>query len=451
MTSEYLDIGETTVIDESVESYQYVEQLPEAGENNVNTPGTEINITYNNSRNFIHPSESYLRVEGQLYTAAGMPWTVAANGSAIAFVNNGILNLFSNFKYELADTIIEYFENAGVTTTVHNYLTKSKTYQGLDWFWKPDEVLPDTSPSNKAFFERNFLTYNGGGATATFGVCVPLKSIFSFCNDYNKVMWGLKHRIRMTRTNSTKALFRSAANIVANGSFPATTAVANDAVVNISTLRWVMPVVRPSPSHEQALLEIVGNNSKFIDLTFLNKRTNSIAVPAATTFTWPLATTSGVERPRYIVIIFQGAQANQTVNSSTFNTTPNVLNAYITLSGVKYQSIDMNTDYNTNRYIKWYREYKRFFNKYNQNNIREPFLLFGEPCLSYLEFTNFAPMYIFDVSRQSENLKRAAVDATLFMTFSAAAPANTTAYSIIYFDSRYEVSSTQIRPLTQIL
>jgi len=60
-------------------------------------------------------------------------------------------------------------------------------------------------------------------------------------------------------------------------------------------------------------------------------------------------------------------------------------------------------------------------------------------------------MYIFDVSRQSENLKRAAVDATLFMTFAAAAPANLTCYSIIYFDSRYEVSSTQIRPLTQIL
>jgi len=135
MTSEYLDISETTIIDDSVESYQYVEQLPEAGEANVNTPGTEINITYNNSSNFFHPSESYLRVEGQLTTAAGVAWA-GANGSAIAFVNNGILNLFSNFKYELADTIIEYFENAGITTTVHNYLTKSKTYQGLDWYWK---------------------------------------------------------------------------------------------------------------------------------------------------------------------------------------------------------------------------------------------------------------------------------------------------------------------------
>jgi len=68
-----------------------------------------------------------------------------------------------------------------------------------------------------------------------------------------------------------------------------------------------------------------------------------------------------------------------------------------------------------------------------------------------LIFIKVAPMYIFNVSRQSENLKRAAVDATLFMTFSAAPAAALTAYSIIYFDSRYEVSSTQIRPLTQIL
>jgi len=87
------------------------------------------------------------------------------------------------------------------------------------------------------------------------------------------------------------------AAVAGNGAFPALTPSVNDATINLTTLRWVMPVVRPSPSHEQALLEIVGNNSQFVDVAFLNKRTNSIATPAATTFTWPLATTSGVERP----------------------------------------------------------------------------------------------------------------------------------------------------------
>jgi len=151
MTSEILDISESVIVDDSIESYQFVEQLPEAGESNINTSGTEINITYNNSSNFIHPSESYLRIEGYLTTAAGAAWATAANGSAIAVANNVILNLFSNFKYELADTIIEYFENAGITTTVHNYLTKSKSYQGLNWFWKPDEITFAPSIKNIGF------------------------------------------------------------------------------------------------------------------------------------------------------------------------------------------------------------------------------------------------------------------------------------------------------------
>jgi len=104
----------------------------------------------------------------------------------------------------------------------------------------------------------------------------------------------------MTRTGSLRALNRLGAGIDANTITDAlTTTGAVDEFINLTTLRWCMPVVRPSPSHEQALLEIVGNNSQFIDVAFLNKRTNSIAVPAATTFTWPLATASGVEHPRY--------------------------------------------------------------------------------------------------------------------------------------------------------
>jgi len=94
-------------------------------------------------------------------------------------------------------------------------------------------------------------------------------------------MWDLKQRIRMTRTNSTnstRALFRSAAVIADNGVFVTTAAAGADATVTLSILRWVMPVVRLGPSHEQALLEIVGNNLQFVDIAFLTKRTNSIAV-----------------------------------------------------------------------------------------------------------------------------------------------------------------------------
>jgi len=185
MTSEILDISESVFMDDSIGSYQFVEQLPEAGEADINTSGTEINITFNNSSNFIHPSESYLRIEGQIYTtAAGNAAWLAGNGTAIAVANNGILNLFSNFKYELADTIIEYFENAGITTTVHNYLTKSKTYQGLNWYWKPDEITYLPSTKNLGFLTRNAMIYAADPGLWYISACIPLKVIFNFCNDY---------------------------------------------------------------------------------------------------------------------------------------------------------------------------------------------------------------------------------------------------------------------------
>jgi len=80
---------------------------------------------------------------------------------------------------------------------VHNYLTKSKTYQGLDWMWKPDEITTAADVKNTAFLTRNLFI---SPPPFNFSVCIPLKVIFNYCNDYTKVMWGLKHRIRMTRT-----------------------------------------------------------------------------------------------------------------------------------------------------------------------------------------------------------------------------------------------------------
>jgi len=97
--------------------------------------------------------------------------------------------------------------------------------------WKPDELAPDVTNNNTSFLIRNVLTYSAAGAW-NFSACVPLKVIFNFCGDYNKVMWGLKQRIRMTRDNSTRALVRVNAIVGAIGLFPALTAAANDAVVN---------------------------------------------------------------------------------------------------------------------------------------------------------------------------------------------------------------------------
>ena len=104
----------------------------------------------------------------------------------------------------------------------------------------------------------------------------------------------------------------------------------------------------------------------------------------------------------------------------------------------------MTVNATTNAYNKWYTNYEQFYRKYNGTHI-------NDACLSLLDFLTVAPLYVFDVSNQQENLKSATVDVMMYLTFGAAIPANTTMYVLTYFDSLYQVSAMQIRPVLQII
>ena len=49
----------------------------------------------------------------------------------------------------------------------------------------------------------------------TFSFRIPLKHIFGFCEDYNKILYGMKQTLTLTRDNDNNAIFR--ANAVDNG------------------------------------------------------------------------------------------------------------------------------------------------------------------------------------------------------------------------------------------
>ena len=71
--------------------------------------------------------------------------------------------------------------------------------------------------------------------------------------------------------------------MAASGIYPALDAIANDEVVNITALKWVMPSVTPSLDKQLELLEVI-KNKETVTLAFLNKRLESINVSQATIF-----------------------------------------------------------------------------------------------------------------------------------------------------------------------
>ena len=81
---------------------------------NLNNPG-EIRINIETQDLFTHPSESYLIFEGRQTKDDG---TAYANADNVALTNNGIMHLFSNFKYQLSSQEIESLSHPGQVTTM---------------------------------------------------------------------------------------------------------------------------------------------------------------------------------------------------------------------------------------------------------------------------------------------------------------------------------------------
>ena len=96
--------------------------------------------------------------------------------------------------------------------------------------WQPDDGsinadLGNLGYSKRWHFTTNPLPFNnrapGGNLIEnnySFGCIIPLSHIFNFCQDYNKVIYGMQHRISFQRRTDNYALYGS---IYGSQSFPA--------------------------------------------------------------------------------------------------------------------------------------------------------------------------------------------------------------------------------------
>ena len=57
---------------------------------------------------------------------------------------------------------------------------------------------------------------NNSNPKGTFSFKIPLKYIFGFCEDYDKVLYGLKHTLTLTKNDDNDAILRAANNVDGN-------------------------------------------------------------------------------------------------------------------------------------------------------------------------------------------------------------------------------------------
>lgn len=410
MDEKIFDIKESLRYDESIEKYEYHEYTPVTG-TNLNHTG-EIRIVIETQDLFTHPSESYLIIEGQLTKTDGTAYT---DEESIALCNNGLMYLFQDIKYDLSGQEIEKINYPGHATTmlgILKYPGDFSTTHGLNMLWCKDEN--DQVDGNPGFTTRFYTLIKRPDPKGTFSFKIPLKHIFGFAEDYSKVIYGFRQQLTLNRQTDDYAIMRL--STVAAGK------------VRLDKISWFMPHVLPADQSKLQLYKIIENKTK-LDVGFRMHQCDTISVPQTRSFDWRLAVKSSPEKPRYIIIAFQTEnKSNQVKNPAIFDNL-NLRNIHVNLNSRRYPEVDYNISFPKQQFARVYSESAGFRSKFYGMDE-----LLSNPNISPSEFKNVYPIFLIDVSKQSERLKHSITDITIKAEFGENVPPRTNAYAIVISD-----------------
>ena len=312
--------------------------------------------------------------------------------------------------------------------------------QGLNQLWIKDENEGEANIlTNKGFIQRHKYIIKKPGPKGSFSFKIPLKHFLGFCEDYKKILYGMQQKLTLTRTGDNNTIYKGAGAAVAN---------ADIGEVMLTRIRWFMPHVIPSDAYRLQLDKVIEKKEK-IPVRYRMLQCDSTQVPTnQKTFTWRLGVKSSPDIPRFIIVGFQANKNNdQTTNPAIFDSLY-VRNIYVTLNSKRYPDTDYDNDFKKNQYSRIYGDASLFRKKFY--NMDE---LISNPGIDPIDYKEIFPLYVFDVTKQSEKLKTSVSDIHIKAFFDSApspadggAPpdnseANTMAYAVIISDRLFHFVS----------
>ena len=426
--ADILQITEDIPVDDSIYEYEYKEYNPIAG---APLNRGSIVITIESQDIYTHPAESFLIVEGRLMKDNADAYDA---NTEVSLINDGIMYLFSDVRYHLASHEIEVLQNPGHATTMLGMLKFPDDFsksQGLNQLWIKDtgngDTVVDGDNPNEGFKLRRNYIINMPITRGNFCFKIPLKHFLGFCEDYKKILYGMQQRLTLTRTGNENPIFR------ANG--------VDVGKVDIDRIRWFMPHVIPSDMYRLQLDKIIEKKEKIpVGYRMLQCDNTSIT---GTEFTWRLGVKSSPDIPRFIIVGFQiGRNNNQEQNPARFDNC-DIGNIYVTLNAKRYPDTDYDINFNENRFCRIYGDSSTFRKKFY--NMDE---LVSNHNINPVDYKNLYPIFVFDVTKQSEKLKTAVSDIHVKMRFNTnpaldndGNPRNVMAYAVIISDRLFHFVS----------
>jgi len=255
--------------------------------------------------------------------------------------------------------------------------------QGLNQLWQRDTTATAVIADNEGFKVRQEYPIQSPTVKGAFSFRVPLKHIFGFCEDYDKIVYGLKHTLTLVRKSDSHAIYRAA--------------YVDAGKVTLNKISWFMPRVLPSDAEKFPLYKSIESKVS-LPIAYRTRQCDTITVPQATLFAWRLGVKNAPEKPRWIVIAFPTEKTGDATKNPAIVDHANLKNMYVMLNSTRYPVVDCNLSFANQQFSRVYGDASLFGIKYFGMDG-----LITRSNISPVDYKSLFPLFVFDVSKQSEN------------------------------------------------
>lgn len=385
MAESILQIKSPVAREDKITDLQYHTYTPYTTSFNNND---EIRIAIQSQDLYTLPSESYLYIE---FTTTPRAQGVAVGG---VYTANFIGHLFSEMRYEINGFEVDRCKSPGITSQL-------KCMVALKF-------------SDK----KSFDIYTLNGATAvqagTYQMMLPLRFVFGFCDDYNKIILNSKHELILVRNRSDVNLYTSAQDTT---------------LFTVNKIHWKIQHVSLSDAAKLSMLKTLGRNDD-IPLAYRSWDLYELpALPQTTRHNWSVKTTAQLSKPRYVVVAFQTNRNYIVARDVSLFDHCNISDVKLYLNNERYPYDNLNLNFNQSTYHELFHMFSKiqqsYYNNTSANNALD---------ISFAQFLE-RPVFTFDCSRSDEAIKTGMVDVRIEIQARANIPANTSAYCLIIHDN----------------
>lgn len=389
-----LNIDEDVEFDKSIERQQHYVISPQTGTNFDRL--SQIILEFNNLNVSTLPADSSLYLEGTFLDTANK---AAVKNSKIS--NNGFAFLFDEARYEVHGVEIDRTRNVGVTSTMKNYvsLSPSESAAMVNAGWDPE-------------FDYGSCV----GADGHFSVCIPLKNIFGFAEDYNRVLVHARQQIILLRASDDKNCYE----------IKDPTKAEEECTITLTHVSWRLPFVQPAPKHNLEILHKV-EKGKTIRIPYRNWELFEFPMlPTSASQVWSIKSTTELEKPRYVIVGFQTDRKAKIKKSASEFDHCDLSDIKLYINEQVYPYENLNINFAKSHFSILYDMFARFRKSYYGKGIK--------PIVQPSVFKSRAPLAVIDCSKQNDTLKSGPVNFRLEFKAENPFPASTSAFALVIHD-----------------